>query len=102
MTKGRRTGSQERKLPWCNSTLAFFSELCLSLRPAEPTWHNMALQQLTDEQTRKWTRVEKDEWWLQNVYRGDMAQLTFRSAVTGFVLGGVLGATALYIGGKTG
>jgi len=62
----------------------------------------MALQQLTDEQTRTWTRAQKDEWWLKNIYRGDMAQLTMRSAVSGFVLGGVLAATALYIGGKTG
>src|SRR5258708_24906865 len=31
-----------------------------------------------------------------------MPQLTLRSAVTGFVLGGVLAATALYIAGKTG
>ncbi len=62
----------------------------------------MALQHLTDEQIATWTRAQKDEWWLKNIYRGDMAQLTVRSAVTGFVLGGVLSATALYIGGKTG
>ena len=36
----------------------------------------MALQQLTEEQIRTWTRREKDEWWFKNVYRGDMAQLT--------------------------
>ena len=62
----------------------------------------MALLQLDEEQTRTWTRVQKDEWWLRNVYRGDMPQLTLRSALTGFVLGGVLAATALYIGAKTG
>ena len=62
----------------------------------------MALLQLTEEQIRTWTREQKDEWWLDNVYRGDMPQLTLRSAVTGFVLGGVLAATAMYIGGKTG
>jgi hypothetical protein len=45
---------------------------------------------------------QKDRWWLDNVYRGDMAQLTLRSGLTGFLLGGVLAATALYIGGKTG
>ena len=39
---------------------------------------------------------------VKNVYRGDMAQLTIRSALTGFLLGGVLSATALYIAGKTG
>ena len=62
----------------------------------------MPLLQLTDEQTRTWTRAQKDQWWLDNVYRGDMAQLTLRSGLTGFLLGGVLAATALYIGGKTG
>ncbi|MET0520302.1 MAG: OPT/YSL family transporter [Burkholderiaceae bacterium] len=62
----------------------------------------MAIQQLTDEQTRTWTRAQKDEWWFKNVYRGDMAQLSLRSALTGFILGGVLAATSLYIGGKTG
>ncbi|MGZ5112774.1 MAG: OPT family oligopeptide transporter [Usitatibacter sp.] len=62
----------------------------------------MALQQLTEEQVRNWTRAQKDEWWFRNVYRGDMPQLTLRSAVTGFLLGGVLAATALYIAGKTG
>ncbi|HEX7560039.1 MAG TPA: OPT family oligopeptide transporter [Usitatibacter sp.] len=62
----------------------------------------MAILQLTEEQVRQWTREQKDRWWLENVYRGDMPQLTLRSAVTGFVLGGVLAATALYIAGKTG
>ncbi len=62
----------------------------------------MALLQLDEERIRGWTREQKDRWWLENVYRGDMAQLTLRSGLTGFVLGGVLAATALYIGGKTG
>jgi uncharacterized oligopeptide transporter (OPT) family protein len=62
----------------------------------------MALQQLSDEQIRAWTRAQIDEWWFKNVYRGDLPQLTVRSAVTGFLLGGVLAATALYIGAKTG
>jgi uncharacterized oligopeptide transporter (OPT) family protein len=62
----------------------------------------MALQQLTDEQIKTWTRAQKDEWWLKNVYRGDMAQLTVRSGITGFLLGGILAATALYILAKTG
>jgi uncharacterized oligopeptide transporter (OPT) family protein len=62
----------------------------------------MALQQLTDEQIATWSRQQKDEWWFRNVYRGDMPQLTIRSAITGFLLGGVLAATALYIGAKTG
>jgi OPT family oligopeptide transporter len=62
----------------------------------------MALQQLTEEQTRTWTRAQKDEWWFTHIFRGDMPQLTLRSALTGFLLGGVLAATALYIGAKTG
>ncbi len=62
----------------------------------------MALKQLSPEEIRDWTREQKDRWWLENVYRGDMPQLTLRSAVTGFLLGGVLAATALYIAGKTG
>ncbi|MCV2348606.1 OPT family oligopeptide transporter [Paucibacter sp. Y2R2-4] len=62
----------------------------------------MAIQSLTDEQIRTWTRAQKDEWWFKNVYRGDMPQLTLRSALTGFLLGAVLAATSLYIGGKTG
>lgn len=62
----------------------------------------MAIPQLTDEQTRSWTRAQKDQWWFENVYRGDMAQLTLRSAFTGFILGGILAATALYVAAKTG
>ena len=62
----------------------------------------MALQHLTDEQVRTWSREQKDRWWLENVYRGDMPQLTWRSAITGFLLGGILSATNLYVGAKTG
>jgi len=62
----------------------------------------LTILHLTDEQIRGWTREQKDRWWFENVYRGDMPQLTLRSAATGFILGGVLAATALYIAGKTG
>ena len=62
----------------------------------------MALIQLEEEQIRTWTRAQKDEWWFKNVFRGDMPQLTIRSALTGALLGAVLAATALYIGAKTG
>jgi uncharacterized oligopeptide transporter (OPT) family protein len=62
----------------------------------------MAIQHLTEQQTREWTRAQKDEWWFKNVFRGDMAQLTLRSGLAGFVLGGLLAATGLYIGAKTG
>jgi uncharacterized oligopeptide transporter (OPT) family protein len=60
------------------------------------------LPALDDEQIRTWSREQKDRWWLANVYRGDMPQLTLRAAATGFVLGGVLSATNLYVGAKTG
>jgi uncharacterized oligopeptide transporter (OPT) family protein len=62
----------------------------------------MALAQLTPEETRTWTREEKDRWWLEKIYRGNLPQLTIRSGLTGFFLGGVLSATNLYVGGKTG
>jgi uncharacterized oligopeptide transporter (OPT) family protein len=62
----------------------------------------MAIRQLSEEQVRGWTRRQKDLWWFENVWRGDMPQLTLRSAVTGFLLGGVLSATNLYVGAKTG
>jgi len=62
----------------------------------------MAIEQLSEEQVRNWTREQKDRWWFERVWRGDMPQLTLRSAVTGFLLGGVLSATNLYVGAKTG
>jgi uncharacterized oligopeptide transporter (OPT) family protein len=62
----------------------------------------VTIQHLSDEQISQWSREQKDAWWLANVYRGDMAQLTWRSAITGFFLGAILSATALYILGKTG
>src|SRR5882672_2472776 len=73
---------------------------CSIAHPARRT--PMALIQLQEEQIRTWTRAQKDEWWFKNVYRDAMPQLTVRSAATGFLLGGVLAATALYIGAKTG
>jgi OPT family oligopeptide transporter len=62
----------------------------------------VAIHELNDEQIRTWTLEEKDEWWLKNVYRGNMPQLTIRSAITGMILGGVLSLTNIYIGAKTG
>ena len=62
----------------------------------------MALKHLTDEQVRTWTLEQKDRWWFENVWRGDMPQLTLRSALTGMMLGGVLSLTNLYVGAKTG
>lgn len=62
----------------------------------------MAIQHLSEEQISQWSRTQKDRWWRDNIYRGDMAQLTLRSGLTGFALGGILAATGLYIGAKTG
>src|SRR5512140_362295 len=62
----------------------------------------MALKQLSDEQVRTWSLEQKDRWWLENVFRGDMPQLTIRSALTGVVLGGILSLTNLYVGIRTG
>jgi len=60
------------------------------------------IHELNEEQIRTWTLEEKDRWWLTTVFRGDMPQLTFRAAITGMMLGGLLSLTNLYIGAKTG
>jgi uncharacterized oligopeptide transporter (OPT) family protein len=60
------------------------------------------IQQLSDEQVRTMSPAEKDRWWLRNVFKGNMPQLTLRSALTGMLLGGVLSLTNLYIGIQTG
>lgn len=62
----------------------------------------MPIHELTDEQIRTWSLAQKDRWWLENVFRGDMPQLTLRSALTGMVLGGVLSLTNIYVGAKSG
>lgn len=62
----------------------------------------MAIHELNEEQIQTWTLEEKDRWWLTTVFRGDMPQLTIRSALTGMVLGSVLSLTNLYVGAKTG
>ncbi len=62
----------------------------------------MAIKQLTDEQIRTWSVEEKDRWWLENVFRGNMPQLTLRSAVFGMMIGAVLSLTNLYVGMRTG
>lgn len=62
----------------------------------------MAIKQLTADQIRTLSLQEKDEWWLKNIFRGDMPQLTLRSAITGMILGGLLSLTNLYIGARTG
>ena len=62
----------------------------------------MAIKQLDAEQIRTWPLQQKDRWWLENVWKGDMPQLTVRSALTGMFLGGILSLTNLYVGAKTG
>src|SRR5688572_17018396 len=62
----------------------------------------MAIEQLSDEQVRSMTLAEKDRWWRDYVFKGDMPQLTIRSAITGMFLGGLLSLTNLYVGAKTG
>jgi uncharacterized oligopeptide transporter (OPT) family protein len=62
----------------------------------------MSLPQLAPEQVRTWSLEQKDRWWFENVWKGDMPQLTLRSGTTGFLLGGILSATNLYVGAKTG
>lgn len=62
----------------------------------------MAIEELSEEQIHTLSLEEKDAWWLKNIYKGDMPQLTLRSALTGVILGGVLSLTNLYIGIKTG
>jgi len=62
----------------------------------------MAIKELTPEQVRDLSLEEKDRWWRAEVYKGDLPQLTIRSALTGMILGGVLSLTNIYVGIKTG
>ena len=62
----------------------------------------MAIKQLTDEQIRTMTVEQKDRWWLENVYQGDVPQMTLRVVVMGFLLGGLLSIQNLYVGAKSG
>ncbi|HNW83371.1 MAG TPA: OPT family oligopeptide transporter [bacterium] len=45
---------------------------------------------------------EADRLWLENVYQGDVKQLTFRAILMGIIIGGFMSLTNLYIGLKTG
>lgn len=62
----------------------------------------MAIKSLGEKEVREWTLEQKDRWWFENVWKGDMPQLTLRSALTGMILGGILSLTNLYVGAKTG
>jgi len=63
---------------------------------------HIAIPTLTDEQVTTWTLAQKDRWWLDHAYKGHTPHLTLRSAATGFLLGGLLSVTNLYVGAKTG
>ena len=69
---------------------------------AEEGDSRMAIKHLSDEQIRTMTVEQKDRWWLQNVYQGDVPQMTVRAVVMGFLLGGLLSITNLYVGAKAG
>ena len=58
----------------------------------------MAIKQLSEEQARSMTVEEKDRWWLENVYQGDVPQMTVRVVISGFLLGGLLSITNLCVG----
>jgi putative OPT family oligopeptide transporter len=62
----------------------------------------VAIQELTPEQIRTLTLEQKDRWWRDHIYQGDLPQLTWRAAFTGMLLGGVLSLTNLYVGIRTG
>jgi putative OPT family oligopeptide transporter len=62
----------------------------------------MAIEHLSPEQVRDWTLEQKDRWWLERIYRGDMPQLTLRSALTGVVLGAILSVANLQVAIKAG
>lgn len=62
----------------------------------------MAIKHLTEEQIQTMTVEEKDRWWLENVYQGDVPQMTWRVVVSGFLIGGLLSITNLYVGAKAG
>ncbi|MCP4251346.1 MAG: OPT family oligopeptide transporter [bacterium] len=62
----------------------------------------MAIEHLTDDQVRTMTVEEKDRWWLEKVYKGDVPQMTARVVISGFLLGGLLSITNLYVGAKAG
>ena len=62
----------------------------------------MAIQHLSEDQIRTMTVEEKDRWWLENVYKGDVPQMTVRVVFMGFILGGLLSITNLYVGAKAG
>jgi OPT family oligopeptide transporter len=45
---------------------------------------------------------EREAYWYQNVYRGDVKQLTVRAVIMGMILGAVMSVSNLYVGLLTG
>ena len=80
----------------CNSVHPGFTLHCY------PQESRMAIHELNDEQIRTWSLEQKDRWWLEKVFRGDMPQLTLRAGLMGMGLGSVLSLTNIYVGAKTG
>ena len=39
----------------------------------------MAIEQLSEDQVREWSAEQKDRWWLENIFRGDMPQLNVKN-----------------------
>ena len=81
---------------------AFAARACLAADSFPGGSLSMAIKELTPEQVRSMSLEEKDRWWRAEVYKGDLPQLTIRSALTGMILGGVLSLTNIYVGIKTG
>ncbi len=80
----------ERERSAAGSVIALEPGKCSPFTARFEAQNAMALKQLDAEQVRTWTLEQKDRWWYENVWRGDMPQLTLRSAVTGMGLGGLL------------
>lgn len=45
---------------------------------------------------------QREAYWYEHVYRGDVKQLTARAVVMGMIIGGVMSVSNLYVGLKTG
>nr|HPG34749.1 OPT/YSL family transporter [bacterium] len=57
---------------------------------------------MSDEKLKINSHEEDDRLWLENVYQGDVKQLTLRAIIMGAIIGGFMSLTNLYIGLKTG
>ncbi|OHB80644.1 MAG: hypothetical protein A2W31_04130 [Planctomycetes bacterium RBG_16_64_10] len=93
-----------QRATWIDSTVVrpVRSDRRLELAARSGEQPQMAIQYLSEQQIRDWTIEQKDRWWLDNIFRGDMPQLTVRSGLFGMLIGGFLSLTNLYVGMKTG